>query len=106
MSVIAVIVPVYKAENCLDELYRRLVAALETITPDFEIVLVEDCGGDRSWEIIERLAAHGISFETITLIPKTPSRSLTPSYVWLNIFRRTVGLSSSNVAPPDSTKDL
>jgi dolichol-phosphate mannosyltransferase len=41
----------------LDELYRRLAAALGSITPSFEIVLVEDCGGDRSWEIIERLAA-------------------------------------------------
>lgn len=58
MPVISVVVPVYKAENCLDELYRRLVAALESITPDFEIVLVEDCGGDRSWEIIERLSAQ------------------------------------------------
>lgn len=29
---------------------------MESITPDFEIILVEDCGGDRSWEIIEDLA--------------------------------------------------
>lgn len=53
---ISVVVPVYKAENCLDELYRRLKQSLEKISPDFEIVLVEDCGGDRSWEVIERLA--------------------------------------------------
>ena len=53
---ISVVVPVYKAENCLDELYRRLAQALEPISPNFEIVLVEDCGGDRSWEVIERLA--------------------------------------------------
>ena len=58
MPVISIVVPVYKAENCLDELHRRLVAALETITTDFEIVLVEDCGEDRSWEIIERLSAQ------------------------------------------------
>jgi glycosyltransferase involved in cell wall biosynthesis len=56
MPVISIVVPVYKAENCLDELYRRLVAALETITTHFEIVLVEDCGGDNSWQIIERLS--------------------------------------------------
>jgi len=56
MPIISVVIPVYKAENCLDELYLRLVAALETITNDFEIVLVEDCGGDRSWEIINRLS--------------------------------------------------
>ncbi|MBI5006863.1 MAG: glycosyltransferase family 2 protein [Nitrosomonadales bacterium] len=53
---ISVVVPVYKAENCLDELYRRLKESLEPISPEFEIVLVEDCGGDRSWEVIERLA--------------------------------------------------
>ena len=58
MPVISVVIPVYKAENSLDELYCRLTVALETITPDFEIVLVEDCGGDRSWEIIERLSAQ------------------------------------------------
>ena len=58
MPVISVVIPVYKAENSLDELYYRLTVTLETITPDFEIVLVEDCGGDRSWEIIERLSAQ------------------------------------------------
>ncbi len=57
MPLLSVVTPVYKAEGCLEELYRRLVAALETITADFEIVMVEDCGGDRSWEIIRRLAA-------------------------------------------------
>lgn len=64
---ISVVIPVYKAENCLDELYLRLKAALETISTDFEIMLVEDCGGDNSWHVIERLAAtdprvRGIQF--------------------------------------------
>ena len=54
---ISVVVPVYKAENCLDELYFRLKAVLETISADFEILLIEDCGGDNSWQVIERLAA-------------------------------------------------
>ncbi|MRW85306.1 glycosyltransferase [Pseudoduganella sp. FT26W] len=53
---ISVVIPVYKAENMLDELYTRLRDALETVSPQFEIVLVEDCGGDRSWDVIERLA--------------------------------------------------
>jgi len=56
MPHICVVVPVYKAEACLHELYRRLRESLESISPDFEIVLVEDCGGDRSWEIIRDLA--------------------------------------------------
>lgn len=49
----------------LPELHRRLVAALERIGETFEIILVEDCGGDDSWTVIESLSAadpkvHGL----------------------------------------------
>lgn len=56
MAHISVVIPVYRAEDCLQELYKRLNASLETITNDFEIVLVEDCGGDQSWPLILQLA--------------------------------------------------
>ena len=64
---ISVVIPVYKAEQCLQELYHRLRNSLEEISANFEIVLVEDCGGDQSWPLIERLAAadprvRGIQF--------------------------------------------
>ncbi|MES2935165.1 MAG: glycosyltransferase family 2 protein [Pseudomonadota bacterium] len=64
---LSVVIPVYKAENCLDELYRRLKVSLETISSDFEIILVEDCGGDNSWRKIQQLAVidprvRGIQF--------------------------------------------
>ncbi|MGZ8944491.1 MAG: glycosyltransferase family 2 protein [Methylococcaceae bacterium] len=67
MPHISVVIPVYKADGCLEELYRRLKASLQIITSDYEIVLVEDCGGDGSWELIENLAAadprvRGIQF--------------------------------------------
>ncbi|MFQ5481295.1 MAG: glycosyltransferase family 2 protein [Nitrospinaceae bacterium] len=58
MAHISVVIPVYKAEGCLDTLHRRLKDALGAISEDFEIILVEDCGGDRSWEIIQDLAAQ------------------------------------------------
>jgi dolichol-phosphate mannosyltransferase len=50
------VVPVYKGQDSLEELYRRLKAALTPITRDFEILLIEDCGGDRSWTLIKALA--------------------------------------------------
>jgi dolichol-phosphate mannosyltransferase len=56
MPHLSIVVPVYKAEGCLEELYRRLKSSLESINPDFEIILVEDCGGDRSWELICELS--------------------------------------------------
>jgi glycosyltransferase involved in cell wall biosynthesis len=54
---ISVVVPVYRSQAILPELHRRLVAALAAIEPGFEIILVEDCGGDASWEVIRQLAA-------------------------------------------------
>lgn len=64
---ISVVIPVYKADHILDDLYQRLKAALETISANFEIVFVEDIGGDSSWQVIVRLAAadsrvRGIQF--------------------------------------------
>ncbi|MEQ8983169.1 MAG: glycosyltransferase family 2 protein [Deltaproteobacteria bacterium] len=54
---ISVVVPVYAGAGCLDELHRRLVENLETITEDFEIILTEDCGPDDSWARIQEIAA-------------------------------------------------
>jgi len=56
MTHISIVVPVYKAEDCLQELYARLKKALQSITEDFEILLIEDCGGDGSWGIIKKLS--------------------------------------------------
>lgn len=54
--VISVVIPVYRGEDCLAELHRRLVNALESCVSTFEIILVEDCGPDRSWDGILQLA--------------------------------------------------
>lgn len=54
---ISAVVPVYRSQAMLPELHRRLVAALEQIGRPFEILLVEDCGGDDSWSVIKQLAA-------------------------------------------------
>jgi dolichol-phosphate mannosyltransferase len=53
---ISVVVPVYGCKACLEELHRRLVASLEAITPDFEIILVNDACPQNSWETIRDLA--------------------------------------------------
>jgi dolichol-phosphate mannosyltransferase len=55
---ISVVIPVYKAEGCLEELYSRLSTALSGISDCYEIILVEDCGGDQSWPIIEHISAR------------------------------------------------
>lgn len=55
---VSVVVPVYRSALTLPELHRRVVAAVELITHDFEIILIEDCGNDNAWEVIEKLASQ------------------------------------------------
>ncbi len=54
--VYSVVIPVYRAEASLPELYGRLIAVMKTLSPYFEIIFVEDCGGDRSWELITKIS--------------------------------------------------
>lgn len=53
---ISVVVPVFRSRQSLIELYRRTVTAVNQIATTFELILVEDCGGDGSWETIQRIA--------------------------------------------------
>jgi undecaprenyl-phosphate 4-deoxy-4-formamido-L-arabinose transferase len=64
---LSVVIPVYRSQDTLRELHRRIVAALEPVEPAFEIVLVEDCGGDNSWQVIESIAAHDARVRGIQL---------------------------------------
>lgn len=56
MTQLSIVVPVYECEPCLRELHRRVTAAVATVTNDYELVLVEDRGSDRSWSVIVELA--------------------------------------------------
>jgi len=56
--VISFVVPVYRSAESLPELYRRLTAVFGTSPVGFELIFVEDDGGDQSWEIIKQLAAQ------------------------------------------------
>jgi glycosyltransferase involved in cell wall biosynthesis len=51
-TVISVVIPIYRNEPFIDELYSRLTANLSTITGDFEIIFVNDGSPDNSWERI------------------------------------------------------
>jgi polyisoprenyl-phosphate glycosyltransferase len=67
MAHLSVVVPVYQAEYFLNELYQRLKLSLNKITKNYEIVLVEDCGGDESWDIIRKLAKKDKRVKAIQL---------------------------------------
>jgi glycosyltransferase involved in cell wall biosynthesis len=53
---ISVVVPVYRSEQLLPTLIERLEPVLRQASSSFEVVLVNDCSPDRSWEVISDLA--------------------------------------------------
>jgi glycosyltransferase involved in cell wall biosynthesis len=53
---ITIVVPVYRSSACLEELLTRLTDQLVSMDKLHEIILVEDCSPDNSWEVIEQLA--------------------------------------------------
>ncbi|EGV19345.1 glycosyltransferase family 2 protein [Thiocapsa marina] len=55
---ISFVVPVYRSAESLAELYHRLLAEFGSTAAGFELIFVEDCGGDRSWHVIQQLAAR------------------------------------------------
>jgi hypothetical protein len=48
-TVISVVIPIYRNESFIHELYSRLSANLRAITEDFEIIFVNDGRPDNSW---------------------------------------------------------
>lgn len=64
---LSVVIPVYKAEDCLYEVYRRLIESLDNLHLLYEIIMVEDCGGDSSWNIIQDLAAQDVRLKGFKL---------------------------------------
>lgn len=64
---LSIVVPVYNEELIIDELQRRLVAAAESITADYEIIFVNDGSRDTSLVKLKEVCAgnprlHYISF--------------------------------------------
>ena len=49
---ISIVIPVYRAEQIMDELVTRLTRSLSAIASSYEIILVEDGGPDKSWDKI------------------------------------------------------
>jgi glycosyltransferase involved in cell wall biosynthesis len=65
---LSVVIPVYNGEASLPELCRRVDEVLSRIAARFEIILVNDCSRDRSWEVISALAAGSSCVRGINLM--------------------------------------
>ncbi|MGD7036991.1 glycosyltransferase family 2 protein [Methylotuvimicrobium buryatense] len=65
---VSVVVPVYNSEQTLPELIARLREVLSPTTEAFEVILVNDCSKDNSWQVIEKLAEQDTAVLGLSLM--------------------------------------
>jgi glycosyltransferase involved in cell wall biosynthesis len=51
----SIVIPVFNSEKTLEELVHRILSTMHPITENFQIVLVDDCSYDTSWEVLKSL---------------------------------------------------
>ncbi len=64
---ISIVSPVYQGEKMLDELVSRICNAIRIIHEDYEIILVNDCSPDDSWEKIKEICDSNKKVKGINL---------------------------------------
>lgn len=65
---LSVVIPVYRSEQTIPLLIRRLVNVLKSITDSYEIILVNDGSPDGSWTVIEALLPEYRAIRAINLM--------------------------------------
>ena len=48
----SVVIPVYNSEKTLRELFTRIRKVLDILEKSFEVIFIEDCGSDKSWNVL------------------------------------------------------
>jgi len=63
------VIPVYRSQESLPLLTERLLAALGALDREFEIIYVDDCSPDDSWQALESLKKKHPGTITIDRLP-------------------------------------
>jgi polyisoprenyl-phosphate glycosyltransferase len=65
---LSIVIPVYRAEDIVDELIKRIKASVSSITVnEYEIILIEDGSADNTWKLIENKCKSESSIVAIKL---------------------------------------
>lgn len=65
MTEISIVVPVYNSEDNLTELHRQIADALKHIS--YEIIFVNDCSKDNSWNVLRKITQEHKNIKAINL---------------------------------------
>ncbi len=56
MTTLSIVIPVYRGAKTIPTLAQELAETLPTIAEAYEVIMVEDDGGDESWSVIQDLS--------------------------------------------------
>ena len=64
---LSIVVPVYGSAGMLEKLHARVADSMARLGTSYELILADDCGGDNSWAVIQRLATRHSSVRGLRL---------------------------------------
>ncbi len=98
---ISVIVPVYRGEALVAPLIKRLKDVLPTISPKYEVILVNDGSPDNSWKSIEQFAKKYRWIRGVRLMRNYGQHNATLCGMRLARYEVTVTLDQDLQHPPE-----
>lgn len=103
---VSIVVPVYRAERYLEALWIRIRDVMESLNEDFEMIFVDDCGGDDSWGVIQQLAQQDNRIHGIRLSRNFGQHAATFCGIAHSRGQWIVTLDDDLEHPPESIPDL
>jgi glycosyltransferase involved in cell wall biosynthesis len=65
---LSLIIPVYNEEESLDRLYERVTESVTELGRSWEVIFIDDGSSDRSFELLERLAARNTRVKVVRFV--------------------------------------
>lgn len=103
---ISVVVPVYCSAQIIPELVQRLAQVLDTITPLYEIILVNDGSTDTSWQIIQEVSQNYPHIRGIDLMRNYGQHNALLAGIRAARYEVTVTLDDDLQNPPEELPKL
>jgi len=103
---LSVVVPVYGCRDCLSDLHRRLTEQVAAITPDYELILVDDRSPDGSWTVLKALSEADPKVKAIRLSRNFGQHNAITAGLAASRGRRTVVMDCDLQDPPEEIPRL
>lgn len=73
----SIVIPVYNGQDSIEELYDRIKKVFKNITPNYEVILVDDNSKDESWKILKKIYQNNKDIKIIHLMKNYGQHSAT-----------------------------